>query len=49
VARGEEFRLLLVYMKRYFELLLAFDRIDRDDNRRVRLPRPYSPTRPQTV
>eukprot|EP00966_Prymnesium_polylepis_P134642 3111727-Prymnesium_polylepis.3 len=35
VTRGEEFRLLLVYLKRYFELLKAFDEIDTSDDRRV--------------
>ena len=35
VSRGEEFRLLLVYLKRYFELLLAYDRIDTSDDRRI--------------
>ena len=35
VTRGEEFRLLFVYLKRYFELLVAFDRIDTSDDRKV--------------
>jgi hypothetical protein len=35
VTRGEEFRLLLVYLKRYFELLVAFDRLDQSDDRRL--------------
>ena len=35
VTRGEEFRLLLVYLKRYFELLVAFDRIDTTDDRKM--------------
>lgn len=35
VTRGEEFRLLLVYLVRYFELLVAFNRIDTNDDRRI--------------
>jgi len=35
VTRGEEFRLLLVYLKRYFELVVAFDRIDTSDDRKI--------------
>ena len=35
VTRGEEFRLLLVYLKRYIELLVAFDRIDTSSDRMI--------------
>eukprot|EP00966_Prymnesium_polylepis_P035034 813991-Prymnesium_polylepis.1 len=35
VTRGEEFRLLLVYLKRYIELLVAFDRVDTSDDRKI--------------
>ena len=34
VSKGE-FRFLLKYLRQYFELWVAFDRIDTDDDRRV--------------
>ena len=37
VMAGEEFRLLLVYLKRYFELLFMFDQVDTSDDRRIDL------------
>jgi len=35
VTRGEEFRLLLVYLKRYLELLIAFDKMDASHDRQL--------------
>ena len=33
-----EFRLLLVYLRQYFELYIAYDRLDSSDDRRLSLP-----------
>ena len=35
VERGAEFRLFLLYLKRYLELLAAFERLDADGDRRL--------------
>ena len=35
MARGEEFRFLLLGLKRYFELLVCFDAIDTGDDRKI--------------
>ena len=35
VEKGKEFRLLLHYIRQYFELYTMFDRIDTDDDRRI--------------
>ena len=37
IIAGEEFRLLLVYLKRYFELLFMFDEVDTSNDRRIDL------------
>eukprot|EP00966_Prymnesium_polylepis_P261638 6043903-Prymnesium_polylepis.1 len=37
VTRGEEFRLLLVFLMRYFELLRMFDIVDTNNDRRIDL------------
>ena len=35
VGRGEEFRVFLLYLRKYLEMLVAFERIDADGDRRL--------------